>query len=132
MNLSSLDTPNPLAVFHFGQHGAPLQTRASGLIMEVASEAVAYVARSDHQGGSKRGAEKQRPSYRSHVALPFVGTADQLVKITMSLRFHDGDFEVMGASDWPDGHEGLETTARCTCAWLPGGGSDCCRRGEGN
>jgi hypothetical protein len=85
MNLSSLVMSNPLAVFDFGQHGAPFETRARGLVVEVASEAVAYVARGGDQSGSKRGAKKQHQSYTSHVELPFFGSAEQ-VKVTTSPR----------------------------------------------
>jgi hypothetical protein len=71
MKLSSLVMSNPLEVFDFGQHGAPFETRARGLVAEVASEAVAHFARGGDQSGSKRSAKKQRQSYTSHVALPF-------------------------------------------------------------
>jgi hypothetical protein len=100
--------PYPLAVFHFGQHGAPFETRTSGLVVEVTSEAVAYVARGGDQRGSKRGAENQRQSYTSHVALQFVGGAELMMTVTMSLRFHGGDLEGHGTPDWRDGHESLK------------------------
>jgi hypothetical protein len=108
MNLSSLVILYPLTVFRFGQHGAPFETRTSGLVVDVTSKAVSYVARGGDQRGSKRGAEHQRQSYTSHVALPFVGGAEQTMTVTMSPRFHGGDIEGYGAPDWRDGHEGLK------------------------
>lgn len=51
---------NPSAACHLAQRGAPLKTRTRGLVAQVASEAVAYVARDGDHCGAKSGTEKQR------------------------------------------------------------------------